>query len=83
MIVMLAMPFGRAGTTIAGRAEIVARLAKPGGGSVAAITRVETGRTGWDIEGRPVAEDARWRIRILDDEDEAPGSLRYPGPGQS
>jgi hypothetical protein len=69
---------GRARATVTGFAETVACFLE---GSVAPMRRIadlETARAHRDVEGRPVKKNARWRVGILDHQDKAPCSLRYP-----
>jgi len=76
------VPLGGTGAGIARSAKIVTRFMKTGGRPVFGITGVETVRGGGNVEGSPMAECPGGRVRILDDEYEALGSVRYPGPCQ-
>jgi hypothetical protein len=67
------VPFGRAGTAIIQRTEIIARFAKSGSRPVWAIAPGQAGRAGRDVEGGPMSENARRRIRVIDDQHEALG----------
>ena len=82
MIMVGPVPPWRTGAGISCLAKIVAGFVETGNGPIGGIPRVETVRGGRNVEDRPVAEYSGGRVRILDDEDEALGSVRRPGPCQ-
>src|ERR1700736_674577 len=82
MVVVSAASLGWTGPAIARLAQIIARLVETGGRSVCRIAGVETMRCSGNVIDCPVAEHPGRCIGILDDQDEAPGSIGHPRPRQ-
>src|SRR5271169_5161067 len=82
VVMVSPVPLGGTRAAVARLAEIVARLVETASRPICGITGVETARSRRNVEYRPMTEHSGRRIRILDDEDEASGSVRQPGPCQ-
>src|SRR4051812_47269687 len=71
MVMMQAMPFGRFGTVIMCMAEVVPSL-HDRAGLAAGCSFGKLGLARRNVVHAPMPEDARGRVRILDDHDVAP-----------